>query len=160
MSAPRYIYLCAALFIIGAPASAQQTYDIATPLSFGSFGVIKNDAVYEMTISENNDLTQDNAFIVSSPPPNRGEMLLENLPINTEIIITFGDGEMARDGGPATPTLDIVDFTTDQPTPAQYTSDGSGRLTVLYGATLRTSGDGGVYASGAYTGSYEVTIDF
>lgn len=142
------------------PLYAQETFDIVSPLTFGSFGITANDAAYDLTISHDNNLTHDNAFIVSSPAPSRGEMLLENLPPATEVIITFDNGTMVRDGGPSSPDFDIVDFTTNQPTPLQFVTTGAGTLTVYFGATLRTSGNGQVYRSGPYSGSYDITIDF
>ncbi len=145
---------------IQTPSYAQTTYTIITPLSFGLFAITKNDAAYDLSVSENNSVTNDSEYVLSLPMPQSGELFLEGLPTETEVSVTFDNGSLRRDGGPVTPDLTITDFVTNQPTPAQFETNTAGELTILYGATLRTSGTSQPYQSGTYSGGFDITIDF
>ena len=148
------------LFSTQGKLKAQTTYTITTPLSFGIFAITKNDTTYDLDISEDNNVTQDSAYVLSLPIPERGEMFLEGLPAETEVTITFDDGTLTRGGGPPTPAFTITDFVTNQPTPLAFETDINGELTFFYGATLRTSGTSQAYQSGNYTGNFNMTISF
>jgi hypothetical protein len=113
-----------------------------------------------LSISENNVLSNDSEFVLSLPAPQSGEMFLEGLPGETEVTVTFDDGSLQRLGGPLTPAFTITDFVTNQPSPAAFETNVAGELTILYGATLRTSGSSQGYQSGTYTGDFDITIDF
>jgi hypothetical protein len=158
--------LAYACFVVGAgmffhnEVQAQATYDIITPLSFGLFAITRNDAAYDLSISENNVLSHDSEYVVSLPAPQSGEMFLEGLPGEVEVTVTFDDGSLRRVGGPLTPAFTITDFVTNQPSPAAFQTNVAGELTILYGATLRTSGSSQGYQSGTYAGDFDITIDF
>lgn len=158
--ARRFTALLCFLFFCG-PAGAQQTYDIVSPLTFGTFAVTANDAAYHLTISNDNVLSKDNVFVIGTVPPSAGEMVLENLPADTDITVMFDDGTLDPAGGGGA-SFTVSDFTisTNRSPPVQFQTDGAGRLTLYYGATLRTSGDGQPYPSGNYSGSFDIVIDY
>lgn len=141
--------------------AVSETYDIITPLSFGSFAVSSNDSVYELTVSETGVVNNDSAFIVGAVAPVRGEMVLEDLLPDTEIHVEFDDGVLVPDNGPGA-SFTITDFTitSNRAPPNEFRTTAGGDLTLYYGASLRTSGNGQVYVSGPYQGDFEITIDY
>lgn len=155
-----FYYSLLALLASAAPAGAQ-TYDVVIPLSFGTFAITANDAPYDLTVSETGAVSNDAPFAVGSTGPVRGEMDLEALPGNTDINVSFDPGTLEPDDGPG-PAFTVTDFTitTDQPPANQFRTTPAGHITLYYGATLRSSGDGQSYISGDYSGDFDITIDY
>lgn len=129
-------------------------------LSFQRFAITKNDAVYSYTVGPFGEVSRAPEFVVGAEAVLNGEILLEGLPANQPVTISFTDGALRLLDGPPEPHFLITDFTTDQPIPDPYVADEDGRLTIFYGATMRTTGTGERYRSGTYVGSHSIIVDF
>jgi|GEM_PF-3829642 len=141
----------------GVPPASQMTE--VQPLSFGLFSLRDNDAAHDMAVAAaDSSVVADLPYVLSTPVPLRGEYYIEGLPSNTEIFVTTADGGMTLGGGGGADTFVITDFTVDPGAPIM--TNCIGQVFVNVGATMRTLGDTVSYPSGAYSGGFDLTIDW
>lgn len=133
-------------------AHAGPTIEPITNLSFGSFGIARNNTVRSITVTPSGNATYSARMVEGRIAPKAGEYALEGLPGDTILSITINDTTLNRIGG-GSPPFALKNFTHNSPT----TSPG-GSATLNVGATLETTGSGANYYSGSYTGSMDLTI--
>lgn len=144
-------FLLIALFIPANQITAHPHISESQELSFGVFAVRRNDAVYEITVDINDNVTHDAVGIVLGPTaPQRAEYELRDQMPNTILDISLTDATLTAGGA--------ASFTITNYTHNNTSTDAGGDATVLIGATLRTSGDGTKYPTGNYTGTTDLFI--
>jgi hypothetical protein len=152
-----YVLLVSMAFI--SPASAVDYPDTMTeiqPLSFGTFAMRDNSAAYSMTVSPTGMVSYSHAnkilpFGISNPQP--GIFQFTDFAPSTLLVINIADTVITGGG----PDFDLVNFVF-APDPAS--TDAGGNLTLNIGATLRTSGLGGIYWDGGYSGNYVLSVSY
>ena len=137
-------------------AAAQSEYVIQQSLDFGLFGLLHNFTPSDLVVDFNGLYTSDPAFVLTAPYPQNAEISFTGLDPSVPFTVTFNNGTLSLNGGGLPPFLTVRDFTTDGP----YNTTPGGTLTIRYGATLRSSGNGVPYQSGPYSGTYDVTFDY
>ena len=152
------VFLFLALAAAGAaPAAAQTTMTEIEALSFGLFSLRDNDAPHELTVyASDGSFTAAQAFAVATPAPQRGEYLLEGFNPGEEIVVTIEPGGLAF-GGAGADIFTVTNYTVE---PSPVIAGAGGSVTIYVGATLRTSGNGVVGDTGAYSGELDITFDW
>lgn len=152
------IFLGLASFTVLSFSAAAQIFPgtILQALRFGNFAVINNNSAQSLTIHTNGTYTADPAFIMGSPPPQYGEILIETTAPNEACSIIFSDGTLSLNGAQIAPLFIITDQTLA--TPCMTNPDGS--LDIRFGATLQTDASGLYYPSGSYSGEFEIILEF
>ncbi len=136
-------------------AYAAETITEITKLSFGAFGLSKNDSIRTITVLPDNSFTQDVGIIIGRDPQ-RGEYLLENFSPGDIIDVNIGNPQQLIPQTTSSPSLIINNFTTNGP----LTVAPDGKATLYIGGTLTTSGGPAHYTSDQYQGSFELTLSF
>ena len=147
MRFPLTLLLC----LLSVPAMADDVIVIQA-LRFGSWVIPGNNSVYTVTVETNGSYSNSPELAMITPP--------------TEGIYDVGDL-------PPSSAINSLDVT--QNTPLEFsgksfemddleaisigTTDSNGRVTVAVGATAKTTGDGGGYPSGNYTGVLDLNFD-
>jgi hypothetical protein len=153
----RVLLLAAALLALCAPATAQDgRYRVDQELSFGKFGISRNNAQYEITVDINGNYTADPGFVLTAPYPTNAELFLDMLTPSVPLFVDLNNTTLSVNGSGNPPLLSVRDFTTNGP----FVTSAGGTLTVLIGATLRSSGTNDPYESGPYTGTLDITFDY
>lgn len=143
--------------LLPATAAAQDgRYRVDQDLSFGKFGITRNNANYEIIVDINGNYTADPGFVMTAPYPTNAEIFLDMLTPSVPLYVDLDNSTLSVNGSGTPPLLYLRDFTTNGP----FVTTPGGTLTVLIGATLRTSGDMTPYQSGPYTGTFDITFDY
>jgi len=150
----RVLLLAAAL--LPATARAQDRYRVDQDLSFGKFGITRNNADYDIVVDINGNYTADPGYVMTAPYPTNAEIFLDMLTPSVPFYVHLDNTTLSVNGSGNPPLLYLRDFTTNGP----FVTTPGGTLTVLIGATLRTSGDMTPYETGPYTGTLDITFDY
>lgn len=134
-------------------AQPYPTIDTTQEMSFGRFAVRNNTAQHMIVIDPITGNGTYDAALIEIDPVARGIYVMEGLPPNTPINLSFTDTFLVPSGGG--PNFSIRDYTHNSPV-----SDGSGDATFLVGATLRTTGGGQHYNSDTYSGTFDLQIAY
>ena len=137
-------------FVIPALSFAAVTEE--QPISFGSFAIAANDAQSSIIISKNGGTPSYSYKIYPLVHGQPGQYQLSAYPAFTPLVININDFVLQRTGAP---NLLVEDFTHDP-----IITDGSGQATLNLGASLKTTGLGGSYGDGNYTGTMNITISW
>lgn len=121
-------------------------------ISFGSFAIAANDAQSSITISKNGGTPVYSYKIYPLAHGQPGQYRLTAYPIFTPLVININDFVLQRT---AAPNLLVEDFTFDP-----IITDGTGQALLNLGASLKTTGLGGSYGDGNYTGTMSITISW
>ncbi|BCD96887.1 DUF4402 domain-containing protein [Marinagarivorans cellulosilyticus] len=121
-------------------------------ISFGSFAIAANDAQSSIVISKNGGTPVYSYKIYPLMHGQPGQYRLSAYPAFTPLVININDFVLQRTGAP---NLLIEDFTHDP-----IITDGSGEALLDLGASLKTTGLGGSYGDGNYTGTMNITISW
>jgi len=145
--------------------NAAFAYDITEihHLDFGTFAITNNTAPHAMVVPYDGSPATYDPEIIPNTDPQRGEYALENLPPNVTFYVGVqvpnpGDGGVTMDNptavsGSTGPGLTVSNFTA-----SDVTTDNNGDATLYIGATLTTSGNGAMYATDTFNGSYDITF--
>ena len=145
------------LFLLPAPALAQETMTEVQSFDFGLFSLRDNNAQHTLDVdASDNSYAADPAFAVATPPQ-RGEYLLEGFVPGTEIFVAVADGGLTLNGGGGTEVFATINYTVS---PAPIIAGAGGDVTVYVGATLRTRGDTIAYGSGDYEDDLDITFSW
>lgn len=159
-TARRTVFLRALLLataLLPAAAAAQDgRYRVDQELSFGRFGITHNNAQHEITVDINGNYTADPGFVMTTPYPTNAELFLDMLTPSVPLFVDLDNSTLSVNGSGNPPLLYLLNFTTNGP----FVTTPGGTLTVLIGATLRSSGDNDPYQSGPYTGTFNITFDY
>lgn len=122
------------------------------PLSFGNFAAPSNAVVSTLTIGYmgGHPSVTNRIYVLSPPQP--GQFQLTDYPPWTPLMINISNFQLVLG---ASPSFLIEDFTTNS-----IITDGSGQALLRVGATLKTTGTGGTYGDGGYTGNMNITISW
>jgi hypothetical protein len=124
-------------------------------IDFGTVFVESNAANYDIALKSNcSGYTIDAQYYVFTAPQ-CGSYTASGYPPNTTLTVTITNNvDVDPDGGSG------PNFTMISPfhTPNNVKTNGAGEVTFEVGATLRTSGSGGFFASDSFSGSYSVTV--
>ena len=137
--------------LAASPTFAQTITRVQT-LSFGTFALRNNNAPHALRVSRTNVVTADSEFAIFTDPT-RGEYSLSSFPTNTPFTVFIPDTTLTSGGG--------AQFDLGQFTPGSgLTTDGTGNADLRFGATLTTSGTGGNYTDGSYSGTIDITVNY
>ena len=127
---------------------------VITPLSFGRFVVADNNTVSTLTVYHDgrNPRATNNIYPIETAIP--GEYFLSNFPAFTPLDITvLTNDDLSTDG----PT---EEFTVNNVTFEDVTTDANGEATLIIGATLSTTGSGTGYVNAEYDAVIMINISF
>ena len=122
------------------------------PLSFGSFAIGKNDAVSTLKIPHASGIPTATYKMFPLTRGQPGIFRLTAYPAFSPLMINITNFQLNLG---ASPILYIEDFTFD---PVNTNAAGEAILTI--GATLKTSGLGGNYGDGNYSGTMNITVNW
>ena len=151
----RALLIAAALLPVSALAQDGR-YRVDQALSFGKFGITRNNAQHEITVDINGNYTADPGFVMTAPYPTNAELFLDMLTPSVPLFVDLDNSTISVNGSGNPPLLYLLNFTTNGP----FVTTAGGTLTVLIGATLRSSGDNDPYQSGPYEGTFNITFDY
>lgn len=133
------------------PQSHAQTITENIPLSFGRFVLVDNNAVRRLRIrtncTENADL--EYMFIIE---PECGNYTVTGYPPFTPLTVTLSNGAL---NGPGANIFRLRALTT---VPTTITTDATGEATFDVRGRLDSTGNGGTYIDGGYTGTFTITV--
>lgn len=134
------------------PARADDVI-VLQPLRFGSWIIPGNSAVYSVTVQPDGSYSNSPQLIMISPP-SEGIFDIGALPANATInSLDVNQNTPLELGGQ---NFDMAGFQTSL---SSGVTDNNGRVTVTVGATASTTGTGGGYPSGLYTGALDLNFD-
>jgi hypothetical protein len=134
------------------PASCRAAITEEQPLSFGSFAIAKNDAVSTLIVPHVGGIPRATYKLFPLTRAQPGHYRLTAYPAFTPLMINISDFQLNLG---ASPILYIEDFTFDP-----VNTDASGAALLKIGATLKTSGLGGTYGDGGYSGTLNITVSW
>lgn len=140
---------------VGMGQSSIATITRVDAMDFGTFALKNNASQHNMSVSRTNIVTADSAY-VRIIDPTRGEYALTDFPISTVLTFSIPDTTMSLNGSGVGEIFSLENFTP----PPSVTTNGSGAATLLFGATLRTSGSGSMYPDGNYSGLVDITVNY
>jgi hypothetical protein len=122
-------------------------------LNFGTWHFPGNDDVYDVSIALNGSYSHSPELVMIAPPEvgiyDIGELEISSV-INS---IDAVEGDPLASGGQS---ITMDDFVTS----SSGSTDGNGRVTVTIGASAHTTGMGGSYPAGTYTGEIDLTFNY
>lgn len=125
---------------------------VIQPLRFGTWYIPGNNAVYSVDIQTDGSYS-NSPQLTMIEPPTEGIFDIGDLPVNTAInSLDVTENTPLEFSGSV---FDMDDFETA----SSGVTDSNGRVTVTVGATASTTGGGGSYPSGEYTGSLDLNFD-
>lgn len=122
------------------------------PLSFGSFAIAKNDAVSTLKVPHVGGIPIATYKLFPLTRAQPGHYRLTAYPPFTPLMINISNFQL---GLGASPLLYVEDFTFDP-----VNTNASGTALLKIGATLKTTGLGGTYGDGGYSGTLNITVSW
>ena len=122
------------------------------PLSFGSFAIAKNDAVSTLMVPHVGGIPIATYKLFPLTRAQPGRYRLTAYPAFTPLMINITNFQLSLG---ASPLLYVEDFTFDP-----VNTDAAGTALLKIGATLKTTGLGGSYGDGAYSGTLNITVSW
>jgi len=142
------------LFLLLAGLGSARADDVIVlqHLRFGTWLFPDNDSVYSITVEPDGSYSNSPELTMLSPP-NEGIFDIGDLTPNSAIngLDVTQNTPLERGGQ----NFDMTAFQTQAP----GSTDNNGRVTVNLGATANTTGTGGMYAAGLYSGSIDLEFD-
>lgn len=138
--------------IVGVPVTAHaQVITQNVPLSFGRFVLVDNNAIRRLRIRAScaPNADPEYMFIID---PQCGNYTVTGYPAFTPLTVTLANGAL---NGPGANIFTLRNLRT---VPTSITTDASGEATFDVRGVLRSSGNGGAYIDGGYTGTFTMTI--
>ncbi|NCO04196.1 MAG: DUF4402 domain-containing protein [Alphaproteobacteria bacterium] len=131
--------------------SHAQTITENIPLSFGRFVLVDNNAVRRLRIRTNctENADPEYMFIID---PQCGNYTVTGYPPFTPLTVTLANGAL---NGPGANIFRLRALAT---VPTTITTDATGEATFEVRGRLDSSGNGGGYIDGGYTGSFTMTV--
>lgn len=145
-------FLAILVFCVGANPAQAQTITRVQTLSFGTFALRDNNAPHALRVSRTNVVTADSEFALFTAPT-RGEYSMSGFPTDTPFTVSIPDTALTSGGGGS---FDLGQFTPG----SGLSTDSSGNADLRFGATLTTSGTGGNYTDGSYSGTIDITVNY
>lgn len=146
------IILCVVLGGFSSPRTVFAAVTEIQPIGFGSFAIAANDVQSTITIAPNGGTPSYTNKIYPLVHGQPGRYQLTAYPAFTPLIININNFQLQRTGAPS---LLIEDFVHDP-----IITDGTGAAILDLGASLKTTGLGGSYGDGNYTGNINITISW
>ena len=122
------------------------------PLSFGSFAIGKNDAVSTLKIPHAGGIPTATYKMFPLTRGQPGIFRLTAYPAFSPLMINITDFQLSLG---ASPLLYVEDFTFEP-----VNTNAAGEAILKIGATLKTSGLGGNYGDGGYSGTMNITVSW
>lgn len=146
--------LLAWVYLLCAPQSLAQSVNVLQPIRFGSWLITNNAGAYSITINTDGS-SSHSPQLVMIRPPQKGIYEFTGLPVSTTFnSLDVTQNQALSNGGGE--VFIMKDFQVDAPT----STDASGHLPLVLGATVETSGNGGSYGNGEFTGQINVEINY
>ncbi len=123
-------------------------------LDFGNYIVIDNSSQYDITINPDGSSSFDPAGFVIISGPSEGIYDITTSQLNQAVasVVVSQHQPLLAPGN----SFQLLNFQ-EQHDP---TTDGSGVVRVIVGATARSTGSGSTYADQTYSGSIDIQINF
>jgi Domain of unknown function (DUF4402) len=156
LSLGRAAFWCLPVFFIIHETGHATSVELLEPLDFGAIAILNNDSVRQYQVRSSNRLAVDDGIIIVDGGSSAVFQLSE-FPPNTSISVSAPDTSLTRNGAGISEAFDVVDYEANS-----LITDDLGRGLLYLGATLETSGSGGLYGDGAYLpfNTREVTLEY
>jgi hypothetical protein len=154
MLSPRIKYasaLAAAFFLTVFPFPCHADLDEIQALDFGRWAITSNSASYHITVQTDGSYSNSSQLVMLEPPQ-QGIYQVDGLPPNADILSVDVTMVQPLQGGGE-------EFTMDNFQVIAPDANGLGVTTITLGARANTSGNGGSYSDGPYSGVLEIEIN-
>ena len=157
LSTHRFFFISILIYgILCCPALGQATITETQAISFGTFALSNNNAVYTSTVQTNGTTSSDPEYLIFSDAV-EGRWDLTNFPASTLLTINITSGDLTLNGAGSGEPFSVGSFDIF---PSNTTTNASGALSIKIGAVLSTSGTGTMYADGSFSANGLLTVNF
>ncbi len=148
----KWLLLTSAILYVNILSGAfGQTITIDTPLDFGRFVIVENNASRHINLLPGGGFTADAQYIFFTNPQ-MGTVTVDDYPASSTLNVSVGLTDINNGG--------LHNFSTSSTftNPSTVITDATGSATFDVGATLSSDGGGSTHSDGIYNGTFTVTV--